>query len=285
MALDKIKTAMIEDDAVTAAKIPAGAVGTSEIADGTVVAADIGADAVGTTELANDVTISTSGNIATTGSGTLTVAGTSTLTGNATASGNLTVTGDIVPSTPLSHRNIVINGGMQVWQRATAATAASGNYHTVDRWKIYEVGDGAYTSEKHTMSLAELNTTGHKTALKLVVTTVDSAIAADAHAYITTRFEAQDLQHLQYGTANAKTITLSFWVKSNKTGVYSAHLDKSAESGTRYQLPHEYTISSADTWEQKTIIFTPTAGSTALITGAGGVIDKDHDVGLSLQFG
>ena len=71
MALDKITTDIIADDAVTAAKIVAGA-----------VEADIRADAIGTAEIANDVTISTSGNIATTGSGTLTVAGTSALNGN-----------------------------------------------------------------------------------------------------------------------------------------------------------------------------------------------------------
>ena len=71
MALDKITTDIIADDAVTAAKIVAGA-----------VEADIRADAIGTAEIANDVTISTSGNIATTGSGTLTVAGTSALNGD-----------------------------------------------------------------------------------------------------------------------------------------------------------------------------------------------------------
>ena len=71
MALDQITTGIIKDDAVTAAKIVAGA-----------VEADIRADAIGTAEIANDVTISTSGNIATTGSGTLTVAGTSALNGD-----------------------------------------------------------------------------------------------------------------------------------------------------------------------------------------------------------
>ena len=77
MALDKITTDIIADDAVTAAKIVAGA-----------VEADIRADAIGTAEIANDVTISTSGNIATTGSGTLTVAGTSTLNGDVSMSKN-----------------------------------------------------------------------------------------------------------------------------------------------------------------------------------------------------
>ena len=77
MALDKITTDIIADDAVTAAKIVAGA-----------VEADIRADAIGTAEIANDVTISTSGNIATTGSGTLTVAGTSALNGDVSMSKN-----------------------------------------------------------------------------------------------------------------------------------------------------------------------------------------------------
>ena len=77
MALDKITTGIINDDAVTSAKIPA--------------------DAVGTTEIANDASISTSGNIATTGSGTLTVAGTSTFTGGITEkSGTATATGTTI---------------------------------------------------------------------------------------------------------------------------------------------------------------------------------------------
>ena len=77
MALDKITTDIIADDAVTAAKIVAGA-----------VEADIRADAIGTAEIANDVTISTSGDISTTGTGTLTVAGTSALNGDVSMSKN-----------------------------------------------------------------------------------------------------------------------------------------------------------------------------------------------------
>ena len=77
MALDKITTDIIADDAVTAAKIVAGA-----------VEADIRADAIGTAEIANDVTISTSGNITTTGSGPLTVAGTSALNGDVSMATN-----------------------------------------------------------------------------------------------------------------------------------------------------------------------------------------------------
>ena len=243
MALDKVTTAVITDDSVTGAKIE------------------------------NNPTVA----------GNLTVAGTSTLTGNATASGNLTVTGDIVPSTPLSHRNMIINGGMQVWQRGTAAIeTGGGGLKTVDRFRFSEEADGEYTSEKHSMTLAELNTTGHSTALKLVCTTADTSIAVTQHASFWQPVEAQNLQHLQYGTANAKTMTLSFWVKSNKTGTYTIVIKK--VDSTTYYCPIEYTISSADTWEQKKITITPTAGSTSLITGAGGIIPNDNGEGMQVRF-
>ena len=179
-------------------------------------------------------------------------------------------------------KNLIINGGMQVWQRATAATAGSDGYYTVDRWQIVENSSGALTSEKHTMSVAELNTTGHSSALKLVCTTADTATSAADYVFLRTKLEGQNLQQLQYGTSNAKTITLSFWVKSNKTGVYVLALYK--KDTTAYTIPISYTISSADTWEQKTITITPTMGSTSFITGSGGVIDNNNGEGLEINF-
>ena len=251
MALDKVTTKVIADDAVTGAKIE------------------------------NNPTVA----------GNLTVAGTSTLTGNATASGNLTVTGnttvagDFVPSEPLSNRNMIINGGMQVWQRGTSATAATGSggsYGTVDRFKFCDHGDGAYTHEKHTMSLAELNTTGHRSAIKLACTTTAPA-SAGHHAYFMTMLEGQDCQRPLYGTANAKDMTLSFWVKSNKTGVYTISLYSIA--ATNYQIAIEYTINSADTWEKKEILISPTAGSTSLITSSGGLIANGNLQAFTFYFG
>ena len=197
--------------------------------------------------------------------------------------GGATLTGDFVPATPLSHRNMIINGGMQVWQRATAATAATTTYDTVDRWRLYENTDGAYTSEKHTMALAELNTTGHRTALKLACTIADANIASGQYSYFYTALEGQNCQHMQYGTANAKNITISFWVKSNKTGIYNISIYNDA--ATNYQVSKNYTISSADTWEQKKITITPTEGSTSLITGSGGLIANDNTQAIMLYFG
>jgi hypothetical protein len=210
-----------------------------------------------------------------------------TFTGNATAA-NLTVSGDIVPSTPLSHRNMIINGGMQVWQRSTGVgvTIGAGNaINTVDRFRWQQNTDGNYKSEKYTMTSAELNTTGHSSAAKLTCLNVDAGTPAASHyAYIQHKIEAQNLQHLQYGTANAKTLTLSFWVKSSLTGTYCVGLVKG--DATSHYIPIEYTISTADTWEQKKIIITPTAGSTALITHVDGrgKINNDNGTGLSVDF-
>ena len=201
----------------------------------------------------------------------------------ATSGSGITFAKDIITPSALSHRNMVINGGMQIWQRATSATAAgSGTYSTVDRWRFEEGTNGAYTSEQDTLSVADQGTTGHRTAVKLVVTGTDTGLTGNEHAYMFTRLEAQDLQHLQYGSANAKTLTLSFWVKSNLTGTYCAYLRKL--DNTAYYVVKEYTISAANTWEKKSITITPTEGSTSLITSAAGAIDNNNGIGLELGF-
>jgi len=180
--------------------------------------------------------------------------------------------------TAQGNKNFIINGDMQCWQRATAATAASNTYATVDRWAFGESTDGAYTSEQSTDT-----PTGTGFSLKAQVTTADTSIAAAQYAYIYQEIEAQNLQPLQYGTSSAKTLTLSFFVKSNKTGTYTINLVK--RDATVYYIPIEYTISSASTWEKKTITITPTAGSTSLITASAGAIANDTGQGFQLGFG
>ena len=175
-------------------------------------------------------------------------------------------------------RNFVINGDMQCWQRASAATASNNSYSTVDRWAIGESTDGAYTTERSTDT-----PTGTGFSIKAQVTTADTSIASSQYAYIYQEIEAQNLQPLQYGTSSAKTFTVSFWVKSNKTGTYTISIQK--RDATVYYLPIEYTINSADTWEKKTITVSPTAGSTSFITASAGAIANDNGQGIQLGFG
>ncbi len=174
-------------------------------------------------------------------------------------------------------KNLIINGDMQVWQRGTAATVATNSYATVDRYKFTENTSGVFTSERSTDS-----PTGTGYSVKVQCTTADTSMAAGDYAYFMHLIEAQNLQPLQYGTSSAKTLTLSFWVKSNLTGTYTIALGKM--DNTFYIFVHEYTISQANTWEKKTITISPTAGSTSFITSAAGAIDNDNGTGLALYW-
>ncbi|MFS9668815.1 hypothetical protein, partial [Klebsiella pneumoniae] len=117
----------------------------------------------------------------------------------------------------------------------TSATSAPNGYSTVDRWRIYESSDGAYTSERSTD-----HPYGGGYSLKCQVTTADTSIGSSQYAFVETALEGQNLQQLQYGTSNAKHVTVSFWVKSNKTGTYSVSIYKHAGSGTAYMYRKEY---------------------------------------------
>ena len=97
---------------------------------------------------------------------------------NPTIAGNLTVSGDLVPSTPLSHRNIIINGGMQVWQRGTALATTGNGAYRADRWKNGHDISGTIQNASETLSTADFNTTGHKTALVVSCSATDTSVIA-----------------------------------------------------------------------------------------------------------
>lgn len=172
--------------------------------------------------------------------------------------------------TAQGNKNFVINGSMQIAQRGTSAVAAgAGTYPSIDRFKAWEDSDGAFTVEQSTTAPA-----GFTTSLKAQVTTADTSLAAAQYAQLSQQIEAQNLQHLDYGTNNAKTITLSFHVRSSKTGSYSITIYK--DDTTRYLFSKSYTIDSADTWEKKTITITPDSN----IKASGGAIANDNGIGF-----
>lgn len=176
----------------------------------------------------------------------------------------------------LGNRNVVINGGFQIFQRATAATTQTdSSVKTADRWIGFVSGGGAYTTQKSTGHVAE---TGHDTAWKIDVTTADTSIAAADYYSFTQRLEAQNLQHFQYGTAAAKTLTLSFWVRATKTGTSCCFLTKN--DNTQYNYVAEFTINASDTWEHKTITIEPNSD----IKGTNGAIANDNGNGMQLGF-
>jgi len=189
-------------------------------------------------------------------------------------SGNRVVLPDVNNYSPF--RNIVINGDMSVAQRSTSESSIrDSGYHTIDRfnWNV-SASDTVTLSQSTDVPSGQ----GFAKSYKVDVTTADASIGASEFAHIQHRIEAQFLQHLKYGTSSAETLTLSFWVKSTKTGTYCIALEK--EDNTRYDYVAEYTISSASTWEKKTITITPDSN----IQASGGAIDNNNGEGFNLKF-
>ena len=165
-------------------------------------------------------------------------------------------------------RNMVINGAMQVAQRGTSSTSGGG-YYTVDRiyWAKNNTTELAVTTSQSTEAPE-----GFSNSWRYQVTTAETAQAAGELVYFLYKGEAQDFQHLKYGTSNAEKVTLSFWVRSSLTGTYSVlfYLTDDTRACT-----HTYTVDTADTWEYKTITID---GDTT------GVIDNDNGEGFSMYF-
>jgi hypothetical protein len=176
-----------------------------------------------------------------------------------------------VYSTQPTFRNLIINGDMKIAQRATSASSyIYQGYATVDRF-LFNVGNGLGTwtiSQDTDVPSGQ----GFATSSKLLCTTANASPAANAFLTVVQKIEAQNLQQLAFGTANAKSLTASFWVKSNKTGTYVLMMYR-PDSGRL--LSKTYTINAANTWEKKTITV---VGDTT------GSIPNDNGDGLNLYW-
>ena len=150
----------------------------------------------------------------------------------------------------INFRNIIINGDMSIAQRATSVSSANTQaYHCTDRWFNVGMTIGTWTISQST----DVPTgQGFAKSLKYDCTTAEASPGASDQLHFSQRIEGQNLQHLKKGTSSAESLTLSFWVKTNKTGTYQVNLrDK---DNTRI-IGKTYSVSSADTWEKKILTF------------------------------
>ena len=240
MAIDTIGTNALATSAVTTAKIAADAVTSAKIPAGAVVASDVADGSVTTAKLADNAVTS-------------------------------------AKALNLGRRNLFINGDMQIAQRGSSlAMAHDGNTSNlvVDRFTMalggtHEQLDGTMAQvAEHPLS------NGLAKSLKWTTGTAESSYDADEYVYFAQVIEAKNLQHLNFGTANAKSITMSFYVKSSITGTFAVGIYK--EDSPARIFNKTYTISSANTWEKKEITF---AGDTA-----GGGIANDNGRGFYVNW-
>ena len=171
---------------------------------------------------------------------------------------------------PYGNRNLIINGAMQVAQRGSVTGITSGSYGGPDRIKTQPSGLGTWTVEQSTDA-----PDGFSNSYKLTCTTADSSPAAGDYLQLRFITEGQNVQHLDYGSSGALSTTISFYVKSSKTGTFTYVL-RSFDSGAGTRLfSKNVTISSANTWEYKTV----TAPGDA-----SGAINNDNTMGLDAAF-
>jgi hypothetical protein len=168
-------------------------------------------------------------------------------------------------------RNIVINGDMSLAQRSTsvASISSGSNYYTIDRFRTAVTSLGTWTNSQST----DVPTgQGFANSFKLDCTTADASPSASGFLLARTSFEGQNLQYLKKGTANAVSLTASFWIKSTKTGTFIVELEDTNNSRS---ISKSYTVDVTNTWEKKTITF---PGDTT------GAFTNNNDTSLHFTF-
>ena len=151
----------------------------------------------------------------------------------------------------LGNRRININGGFQVFQRSTSAASvgSSEGYFAPDRYRQAGTGSMRYTASQSTDVPAGY---GFSSSLKYDCTTASGTVSAGHFVAIEHRLEGQDVQVFCKGTAQAKQYTISFHVKSPKTGIHVVEL---YDNDNNRHVAKSYTISSADTWQKVSLTF------------------------------
>jgi hypothetical protein len=141
-------------------------------------------------------------------------------------------------------------------------------------WNLFIETTAARVTTSVETAPAAMIADGFANALKIDVTTVDSSPADSDFIGVEQRFEGQNLQHLLYGTAGAKELTVSFWFQSPKSGTHIVYL---VQNDGNYGCPMQFTVASADTAEKFSVTF-------PALTTAGQDFDDDANFSMALGF-
>ena len=191
--------------------------------------------------------------------------------GQASFTGIVTATTFVPTAGQLSHRNKIINGDFTVHQRGGTIASSNGVY-TLDRWRTYRAGDstGGFSVQQSTGSYPQTNISGvidnFKASALITVTSAGSA-AANNNCKFQQRIEGSNVYDLAFGTAAAKKVTVSFYVKCSITGTFGIALVNGGHNRSNVQT---YTVNSTSTWERKIVTFNgDTSGTWNFNTGTG----------------
>ena len=173
-------------------------------------------------------------------------------------------------ATGFGFKNRLINGDMRIDQRNNGASVTVNDTapYVLDRYFAQDATDGSFTVQRSSVAPTSFNN-----SMLITVATTDTSLAASQVARIVQRIEGFNVADLGWGAAGAQTVTLSFWVRSSVTGAFGGALSNSAFNRS---YPFTYTISAANTWEQKTITIVGDTTGTWL---------TNNGIGLEINFG
>ncbi len=166
-------------------------------------------------------------------------------------------------------RNRIINGAMVIDQRNAGAAVTANDAYPVDRMRVQMSTDGAYSAQQDSSAPA-----GFNKSVKITTTTADSSLGSTQYLMFQQRIEGTNTADLDFGKSTAKTITLSFWIRSSLTGTFGGALGNSSFNRS---YPFTYTISAANTWEYKTV--------TVVGDTTGTWVSDSSDYGIVVRFG
>jgi len=155
---------------------------------------------------------------------------------------------------------LIINGDMQVAQRGTSfSPSSSADFYSIDRF-AYFATSGATGDATITQATDAPSNTGLVKSLKITPDATETPTGTHNMCFAYS-LEGQDVQVLQHGSTSPESVTLAFWVKSNKTGTYCVQIKEESITDESYVL-FEYTINSSNTWEKKVISWTGNSAHT-----------------------
>lgn len=166
-------------------------------------------------------------------------------------------------------RNRIINGDMRIDQRNAGAsvTPASTPTYTIDRWNFQYTANSKFSTQQSTTVPSGFNNS-------MLVTSLSAYSVVSGDIFLVQQsIEGFNTADLAWGTASAATVTLSFWVRSSLTGTFGGALLNNAQDRN---YPFTYSISAANTWEQKTI---------TIVGDTSGTWTTDNSVGIRVTFG
>jgi hypothetical protein len=246
-------------------KYPSGSVTSAQLADGTVVAVDLADGAITSAKLNSTVDLSgktvtyrsiVAGDIA---SNAITTAKISDAAVSHTKMANA--------GAELGMRNRLINGALTIDQRNSGASySALDSTYGLDRWKLASWDGSGTVTGKYTVQQSSTAPAGFANSM-LITSSAATTIGSGAIYWVGQMIEGLNTADLGWGAANAQTVTVSFWVRSSLTGTFAGSVLNSASDRS---YPFSYTISSANTFEYKTItIAGDTSGTWLKTTGIG----------------